>query len=361
MSIADIIGHRRACSRLAAGVREGTLSHALLLGGPPSVGKTALALALAGELLDGSAWPVAAGGHPDLWLEDGPGERIGIGRVRAGGGEREERTLQDFLSLRSYAGGSRIAILARAERLTVEAANSILRTVEEPPPRTHIVLCTSHAERLPNTLVSRCQSVGLAPVAKPEVVTWLTGRHDVPAGLAEAAALLAGGRPGRALRLATDPAILEFEMGALNSFLAVAGRGTSEAIRAADGLAPATGAEGRERSLVQLTVWAAFVRDAICHAEGAAELSSWAAYRPAVERWGELPVWRLVDMLAGCIRAADELERNANSKLCYEVLFLDIFATDPPAPPLDGWVPPGPPTVAVAAQPKAAGARMRGM
>ncbi|MFN2568981.1 MAG: ATP-binding protein [Candidatus Dormibacteria bacterium] len=344
---AHTIGHARVAGRLGAAAREDNLSHALLIAGPPSVGKTTVALALAKLLLDCSSWPGPCTGHPDLWLEDGDAERIGIDRLRSGGGERQERTLQDFLALHSYVGGgSRVAIIARAERLTVEAANCILRTVEEPPPRTHIVLCTPHPERLPETIVSRCQSLVLAPVARPEIATWLVSGHGVGADLAETAALLSGGRPGRALRLATHQDILQEEMNALNRFLAVAGQGTVAAIQAADGLAPPTSAEGRERSLVQLAVWSEFIRDAICHAEGTDELSTWAAYRPAVAAWARLPVWRLVDMLAGCVRAADELERNANSRLCYEVLFLDIFGPPGPQPPaLTGWTPPAVPGV----------------
>lgn len=329
-----VVGHARVRGRLEVAVAEGTLSHATLLAGPEAVGKTTVAVEfLAPALIDRAGWPGALTSHPDLWLEDGPAERIGIGRVRGGGREGEGHTLQDFLALHGYSGGPRLAVMARAERLTVEAANCILRTVEEPPAGTHIVLCTSHPERLPATLLSRCQVHHLGPVDRGDIADWLHRRHAVDAARAGAAAALAGGRPGRALRLASEPEALEGELVALDRFLAAAGSGDEGALRAAAGLAPATGADGRERSLIQLAVWADFLRDAACRAAGASDLVHRDLHRDAVECWAALPPWRLAGMLQGCIGAADELERNAHPRLCYENLFLDIFARDP-APPV---------------------------
>jgi DNA polymerase-3 subunit delta' len=332
MSFRAPLGNAPAVARLSASARAGTFPHALLLSGPPSVGKTTLAVALAELLVATEAWPGGVGSHPDVWIEDGPAEHIRIDRVRAGGRDADAPTLQDFLSLRTYSGGAHVAIVGRADRLTIEAANCILRTVEEPPPATHILLCAAHPERLPDTLVSRCQVIHMAPVGRAELVEWLTSGHAIDPEAAATAAVLFGGRPGRALSLALDPSMLQTELDALDHFLGAAGSGPVGAIRAADALAPATSAEGRERSLIQLAVWSEFLRDALCHAVGAPELAPWTGRAAALERWATLPPWRLRAMLDRCMTAADELERNAHPKLCYEVLFLDIFARHP-APP----------------------------
>src|ERR1035437_3969508 len=83
------------------------------------------------------------------------------------------RSLQDVMSLRTYAGGMRVAVMARADRLTEPAADALLKTLEEPPPGTVIVLCTASPEALPATILSRTQQVALAPVAVPRVTAWL--------------------------------------------------------------------------------------------------------------------------------------------------------------------------------------------
>ena len=166
MALGDLLGNPGVVAGLRHALDSGRLGHALLVTGPDQVGKTTLMLSLAGELLPGGSWPGDPATHPDLWLEDSSEERISIRRVRAGG---DPGSLQEFLSLRTYAGGARVAIIARADRLTEEAANSLLKTVEEPPPRTHLLLTAHSPERLPATIVSRCGRLALGLVEGPVV------------------------------------------------------------------------------------------------------------------------------------------------------------------------------------------------
>ncbi|MFN2582642.1 MAG: hypothetical protein ABR498_07870, partial [Candidatus Dormibacteria bacterium] len=126
-----VLGHDPLVNRLAAAARAGSLTHAVLFAGPEGVGKTTAALAIAALLLESDRWPGGTLAHPDLWLEDSDAENISIKRVRPGG--EEGPTLQDFLALRPYAGGIRVGIVGRAERLGIDAANNLLKTIEEPP------------------------------------------------------------------------------------------------------------------------------------------------------------------------------------------------------------------------------------
>ncbi|MBJ7595418.1 MAG: AAA family ATPase, partial [Candidatus Dormibacteraeota bacterium] len=196
-----LIGHEDLLGWLEAARVDGALPHALLLSGPSGVGKTAVALHLADAVLEGAAWPGGLIAHPDLWLEDTDGERIGIDRIRAGARAEAGPSLQDAMSLRTYAGGMRVAIVARAERLTEQAADALLKTLEEPPPGTVIVLCAANPEALPATILSRAQHVSLATVPVTRIVAWLEAATIEPR-LARLAAGLSGGRPGRASRLA---------------------------------------------------------------------------------------------------------------------------------------------------------------
>jgi DNA polymerase-3 subunit delta' len=329
-----LIGHQQLVDRLAATARRDRLTHALLFAGPDQVGKTATALVLAEALLDASGWPGGPLAHPDLWLEDSDAQNVHIGRVRLGG--TEAPTLQDFLALRPYAGGRRVAVVGRAERLTEQAADSLLKTIEEPPPNSHLVLCSAHPERLPQTILSRCEVVTLSPVPVAEIRTWLE-RSGVEPGAATTAAALSAGRPGRALRLANEAGALGAELEALTVFLGAGGGGIPGALAAASHFAFTQNWEGRERALVVLAAWASFVRDALCFAAGTPELAVWTMFRPALEAWAEaVPMSRMVEVLDRIVATIDAVSTNAQPRLACEALLLDVFAGTAAPPHVDG-------------------------
>jgi DNA polymerase-3 subunit delta' len=121
------------------------------------------------------------GDHPDLfWVERGAEDtRVRIGQIRA---------LQHALRLSGGEGGRRVAVIADAEWLNQEAQNALLRLLEEPPPRTTLVLVTASPAGLLATVRSRCQKVALAPerpdpLAVPEAAAWV-GRFDALPGTA---------------------------------------------------------------------------------------------------------------------------------------------------------------------------------
>jgi DNA polymerase III subunit delta' len=118
------------------------------------------------------------GDHPDLfWVERGSEDtRVRIGQIRA---------LQHGLRLQGGEGGRRIAVIADAEWLNQEAQNALLRLLEEPPPRTTLVLVTTSPAGLLATVRSRCQKVALAaehhdPLADPAAATWLSRLDALP-------------------------------------------------------------------------------------------------------------------------------------------------------------------------------------
>jgi DNA polymerase-3 subunit delta' len=193
-----------------------TWPHALLLDGPRGIGKRTLALNLARALLcesprgDGLACGTcpgcryaAAGQHPDLQLvepfeSDDDGaikvlDAIPVDRIRA---------LIDWVQLTSHRGRAKVAVIVPAEAMNQAAANALLKTLEEPPPATYLMLVAHQPGRVPATLRSRCRRM---PVARPDPVAvqaWLAAR-----GVAAPATLLAqaGGAPLTALAMA-DPA-----------------------------------------------------------------------------------------------------------------------------------------------------------
>jgi DNA polymerase-3 subunit delta' len=201
----------------AALAQRSTWPHALLLHGPRGIGKHALALHLAQALLceapraDGLACGqcpgcryAVAGQHPDLMrielleIDDETEElkaveTIGIKRVRA---------LTEFVVLTSHRQRAKIAVIAPAERMQVPAANALLKTLEEPPAGTYIILVADLIGRLPATILSRCRRLR-APLPDPDAASaWLAeqGVAEPRLALAQAA-----GAPLAALELA-DPA-----------------------------------------------------------------------------------------------------------------------------------------------------------
>lgn len=190
------------------------IPHALLIHGRAGIGKHALALNVAQALLceasrpDGTACSACAGcryamagQHPDLMrlelmtLDDESGEQvmtetIAIDRVRA---------LIDFVQLTSHRQGAKVAVIAPAERMNANAANALLKTLEEPPARTHILLVTDQPGRLPPTIVSRCRKLAAPFPPTAAARDWLAAQGVRAPELILAQA---GGAPLAALRLA---------------------------------------------------------------------------------------------------------------------------------------------------------------
>ena len=109
---------------------------------------------------------VLAGQHPDLialrLIEESQQIRI-----------EQVRELCEELSLTSHQGGYKVGVISPADTLNRFAANALLKTLEEPPPRTLLVLVATQPSRLPATILSRCQRIGLRAPAREEAVAWL--------------------------------------------------------------------------------------------------------------------------------------------------------------------------------------------
>jgi DNA polymerase-3 subunit delta' len=187
--------------------------HALLIHGPRGIGKHALALALAQALLcespaaDGLACGtcascryVQAGQHPDLMRIElaelsADGEYVPVDTIAV----ERMRSLIDFVQLTSHRQRAKVAVIAPAERMNPAASNALLKTLEEPPASTYLLLVAEQAARLAPTIVSRCRKLAAPHPTDEQAKAWLAleGVADADLVLAQAA-----GAPLAALPLA---------------------------------------------------------------------------------------------------------------------------------------------------------------
>jgi DNA polymerase III subunit delta' len=174
---------------LRAALAEGP-AHAYLFHGPPGVGKRRAALAFAGELL-GDADRTTRRTHPDLYVLEPLGDQIRIDPVR---------DLRRDLHMRPFEAARRAYLVLGADLMNEDAADALLKDLEEPPDYAHIVLVADELGPLPETIRSRCQLVPFRRLSRGAIKGHLAARGLAGEEL-ETAARVAAGRLDRAERL----------------------------------------------------------------------------------------------------------------------------------------------------------------
>lgn len=204
MSFADVVGHASQIEFLRRAARGGRLAHALLLAGPPGVGKRAVAGAFTAALLCDEKGDdacgrcpgcrqLAAGSHPDALVVELPRDKREIPIDRA-------RELNQFLRLQPLRAGRKVAIVDDAHLLNLPAQNALLKGLEEPPAGSLVVLVAQNADALLPTIRSRCQRLLFGPLTDDEVGLVLEKRLGVAADEARRLAAEGDGSVARALR-----------------------------------------------------------------------------------------------------------------------------------------------------------------
>lgn len=305
-----LVGHHEVRRALSAAVTSGRLPHALLIAGEAGIGKAALALWLVQRRWCAADEPpcltcptcrkVSTGNHPDVTLlRREPDEGVlTVDRVR------EE--VVEALALASTEGRGRVVILDGADDLNEEAQNALLKTLEEPPRDSLLVLVTAREERLLDTIRSRCQEVRAHPLAAEEMA-------DLQAG-DPLLARLCRGRPGRLAAWAdVDVAGL---VALLDEWLAGQAPGSALAARLAE--------QAGDRPERVLEVLAARLRDLALLESG---LEETALLLPAPAPGVQLPpFWALERMQEAVYEAVEDLRRNLPASVAWTALGLE-FAT----------------------------------
>lgn len=209
----DFTGHEAAEAMLAGSFGGDRMHHAWLVAGPKGVGKATLAYRFARHVLgarhggprpldvdpaDPIARRIASRAHGDLFvLRRGLNDR---GKARAEITVDEARELVSFFSLKPAEGGWRVAIIDAVDDLNRNAANALLKTLEEPPAKTVLILICHAPGAALATIRSRCRRLDLRPLSDDAVRATVAAQIEGTAD--EVAVRFAGGRPGRAIALA---------------------------------------------------------------------------------------------------------------------------------------------------------------
>jgi DNA polymerase-3 subunit delta' len=217
--------------RSAASAGAGAIAHAWLFTGPPGSGRSLAARAFAAAVLCDARGcgdcpccrQVAAGSHADLLLVRPDGLSYGV---------RQTRDLVLRAATAPVCGRWRVVLFEDADRATEQAANALLKAIEEPAPRTIWLLCTPSAADLPTTIRSRCRLVTLR-IPPTVAVAGVLADEGVDPERALAAARAAQGHIGRARRLATDPDAAQRRAAVLRVPSQLSGLGTALAAAAA--------------------------------------------------------------------------------------------------------------------------------
>jgi DNA polymerase-3 subunit delta' len=336
MPFTSIKGHSQPIKLLRTALKRGTLAHAYLFTGIPGIGKMTVARSLAkalncssggdADFCDACSSCVMIDGntHPDIQVIKPDGDFIRITQIRM---------MQEQLLYARFLDRYRLVLIDRAEAMNIQSANCLLKTIEEPPDNTVIILLTPLPYQLPATIRSRCQRVAFHPLLSCQIEESLQEMRGPDASSAYLlASRLAGGSLGRALRWQAS-GILE-QRKRLLALIAGPGRSLLNAIF---DFADERG-EDREELLELLDLLRLWIRDVMIAKESgtAAGLLNIDLAEVAMTASRRLSWPRLFqqDMLVADIQAS--LQGPANPKLAVErlMLMLTPASADPGAGPL---------------------------
>jgi DNA polymerase-3 subunit delta' len=243
------------------------------------------------------------------------------------------RGLQRLANLPPYEGKCKVFIIDDAEYLSTEAANSLLKILEEPPPRVVWLLLAAEEERLLPTIISRCQRLELKPVSSERVQEVLVNSYNVDASKAKLLSQLCHGRLGWALAALANDDILEQRtqrIAKLVSLLTPTSRSLEQRFAYAQELASQFG-QNRRAGAEIIEIWLDWWRDLMLIKGGCKEAIINVDYETALEEQARgLSLSEIKGFLANLCLLQEDISKNVNSRLALEWLMLNLPRRESP-------------------------------
>jgi DNA polymerase-3 subunit delta' len=337
----NVVGHEWAVQALAPSIATDHSAHAYLFTGPHAIGKTTLARALTQTLeCTGETRPcgqcaacqkILRMRHPDVQIIEGVPPRYDFDKdppppPRTSDAERRAlrirqiRDLEHFLARAPFEARWKIVILRRFEEAEEEAANAFLKTLEEPPTHTRLILTARDTSLLLPTIASRCQVFPLRPLAPAQIETALQSRWQVAPESAKLLARLAGGRLGWAVRAANEPAMLAARNDALDALNNALRESRTERLMRAEALT-----KKPEQLPELLEQWLGWWRDLLLiHTGDGARITNIDRQALLNEQAARFSLEQ-IEMTLQAVRAtARYLAQNVNPRLAMEMLLIKL-------------------------------------
>jgi DNA polymerase-3 subunit delta' len=324
----NLLGHDWAVDILSRHIATQNTRHAYLFTGPDGVGRRTLAIRFSQAL--NCSQPVEPGrpcfkcknctqielmAHPDLTIiqSERKGATLKVEQIRE---------MQHGLSLTAYQASYRVAILLRFEEANDNAANALLKTLEEPPDKVVLILTANNADALLPTISSRCEALNLRPMPGRALADRLVKSYGIEPEKATLLAAISNGCPGLAIQYGRQPELLDQRKQTLDEHLQLLQSGNIERFKYAEALS-----KNRDKEAIYgvLSVWLSLWRDVLLQTAGAsAEFSNpdYATQTQQLSTQLDLPAMqRLIDAIR---KTYDLINLNANLRLALEVLMLDL-------------------------------------
>jgi DNA polymerase III subunit delta' len=317
MSFSDILGQSGPVSVLRRSLAAGKLAHAYIFEGTEGCGKKKAAMALVAAIFCGreegcgecpSCRKVAAFQHPDLHLVEPEGAFIKIDQIR---------DLQKNLSYRPFEARKKVCIMEAAESMNTAAANAFLKTLEEPPGDSLLILLTANIGAVLPTIQSRCQRLSFSPLPL-EVIEECLRKRGLPGETARIAASLAEGSLKKALEVASEDTLRKRE-----DILERIGSLSLHDITPLFALAEELGSD-RDKALEVLDVLTIFWRD-VLFVQSDVSTPANAGTVPLLRKEAEQSTPDMtIEKIDSISRSRKALRRNVNPRLALEVLFMGL-------------------------------------
>lgn len=328
-------GQDHIIRQLKTGIQLRRLSHAYMFVGPRHVGKGTLALNLAqvincASVVDASpcgecsqCQRIAKGHHTDVRIVRA--EEAKPGRPKQSGiGIDDVRIVSNQAQLKPYEGSCRVFIFEDAETMNDEAANALLKTLEDPPPQTLFILLTSQEDQILTTISSRCQKVELLPMSRKGIATFLVTNGYMNEIDAEEISHFSKGSLGWALSTVENPLILERRTSELDRLVVLLDANIEQRFHAASDIA-STYYRDRHEATEILNIWLSWWRDLMLLKEGSKDTIYNRDYIDSLKKWR--PIFssiQVTEFIAEIYKTQEALQYNINPRLTMETLMLSV-------------------------------------